>query len=142
MAPHRSSWGYDNRTTFIRIPPERGAGTRLEVRIGDGAANPYVMIAVILAAALDGLRRQLDCPPHSEGWSYTDESRPVLPMTFTDSLNAMRADAFLVDILGEPFVQAFETLKRDEIERYEEEVEDPSTREVTAWEIAEYLEDY
>lgn len=142
MAPHRSSWGYDNRTTFIRIPPERGAGTRLEVRIGDGAANPYVMIAVILAAALDGLRRQLDCPPHSEGWSYTDESRPVLPMTLTDSLNAMRADTFLVDILGEPFVQAFETLKRDEVKRYEESVEDPSTREVTAWEIAEYLEDY
>jgi glutamine synthetase len=100
------------------------------------------MIAVILAAALDGLRRQLDCPPHSEGWSYTDESRPVLPMTLTDSLNAMRADTFLVDILGEPFVQAFETLKRDEVKRYEEAVEDPSTREVTAWEIAEYLEDY
>jgi glutamine synthetase len=39
-------------------------------------------------------------------------------------------------------VQAFETLKRDEVKRYEEAVEDPSTREVTAWEIAEYLEDY
>ena len=52
------------------------------------------------------------------------------------------ADTFLVDILGEPFVQAFETLKRDEVRRYEEAVEDPSTREVTAWEIAEYLEDY
>ncbi len=142
MAPHRSSWGYDNRTTFVRIPPERGAGTRLEVRIGDGAANPYIMIAVILAAALDGLRRQLDCPPASEGWSYTDDSRPTLPMTLTDSLDAMRADTFLVELLGEPFVQAFETLKRDEVRRYEEAVADPTTREVTDWEIAEYLEDF
>jgi glutamine synthetase len=142
MAPYRANWGYDNRTTFVRIPPERGAGSRIEVRIGDGAANPYVMIAAILAAALDGLSRQLVCPPHSEGWSYTDESRPVLPMSLTDSLNAMRADTFLVGILGEPFVKAFETLKRDEVRRYEEAVEDPGTREVTQWEIDEYLEDF
>lgn len=142
MAPYRASWGYDNRTTFVRIPPERGAGTRLEIRIGDGAANPYIVIAVILAAALDGLRRQLDCPPHSEGWSYSDDSRPVLPMTFTASLDAMRADTFLCDILGEPFIAAYETLKRDEIKRYEESVEDPTTREVTQWELDEYIEDF
>jgi len=142
MAPYRSNWGYDNRTTFVRIPPERGAGSRLEVRIGDGAANPYVMIAAILAAALDGLTRQLECPPHSEGWTYTDESRPALPMTLPDALDAMRADPFLVGILGEPFVQAFETLKRDEVRRYEEAVEDPSTREITQWEIDEYFEDF
>lgn len=142
MAPYRSNWGYDNRTTFVRIPPERGAGGRLEVRVGDGAANPYVVIAVVLAAALDGLRRQLECPPASEGWAYTDESRPVLPMTLGAALDELKADAFLMDIIGAPFVAAFETLKRDEIARYEEAVEDPSTRDVTEWEIAEYLEDY
>jgi glutamine synthetase len=142
MAPYRANWGYDNRTTFVRIPPERGPGGRLEVRVGDGAGNPYVVIAVILAAALDGLARQLECPEASEGWSYTDESRPVLPMTFTDSLDALQADTFLTDILGEPFVTAYLTLKRDEIRRYEEAVDDPSTREVTQWEIDEYLEDY
>ena len=142
MAPYRSNWGYDNRTTFVRIPPERGPGARLEIRVGDGAANPYVVIAVILAAALDGLRRQLECPAASEGWAYTDESRPVLPMTLGDALDALKADAFLMDIIGAPFVAAFETLKRDEVARYEEAVDDPSTRDVTDWEIAEYLEDY
>ena len=55
LAPYRSNWGYDNRSTMIRIPPERGQGTRLELRIGDGSANPYVVIAVVLAAALDGI---------------------------------------------------------------------------------------
>ena len=142
MAPYRSNWGYDNRTTFVRIPPERGAGGRIEVRIGDGAGNPYVVIAVILAAALDGLQRQLECPEPSEGWSYTDESRPSLPMTFTDSLDAMKADTFLTGILGEPFVSAYETLKRDEIRRYEEAVADPQTRDVTQWELDEYIEDF
>ena len=142
MAPYRSNWGYDNRTTFVRIPPERGPGGRIEVRVGDGAANPYIVIAAILAAALDGLQRQLECPEPSEGWSYTDESRPSLPMTLTDSLDALKADTFLLDIIGEPFVAAFETLKRDEVRRYEEAVEDPGTRDVTQWEIDEYLEDY
>ena len=142
MAPYRSNWGYDNRTTFVRIPPERGSGGRIEVRIGDGAANPYVVIAVILAAAYDGLVRQLECPPESSGWSYTDESRPSLPMTFTDSLNAMKADTFLTDILGSSFVSAFETLKRDEIARYEAEGHNDSVREVTQWELDEYIEDF
>lgn len=142
MAPYRSNWGYDNRTTFVRIPPEGGAGGRIEVRVGDGAANPYVVIAVILAAALDGLRRQLECPPASEGWSYTDETRPLLPMTLGGALDALKDDAFLMQMIGEPFVAAFETLKRDEIARYEEAVDDPSTRDVTSWEIDEYLEDY
>ena len=142
MAPYRSNWGYDNRTTFVRIPPERGPGARIEVRIGDGAGNPYVVIAVILAAALDGLIRQLECPEPSEGWTYQDESRPALPMTFTDSLDAVKADTYLTGILGEEFVTTYETLKRDEIRRYEEAVDDPTTREVTQWEIDEYLEDY
>ena len=142
MAPYRANWGYDNRTTFIRIPPEVGPGSRIEVRIGDGAANPYLVIAVALAAALDGIVRELECPPHSTGWTYQDESRPVLPMTFTDSLNALRADSFLVNLLGEPFVSAYETMKRDEIKRYEEAVEDPTTREVTQWELDEYLLDF
>ena len=63
-------------------------------------------------------------------------------MTFTDSLNALRADSFLVNLLGEPFVSAYETMKRDEITRYEEAVEDPTTREVTQWELDEYLLDF
>jgi glutamine synthetase len=142
MAPYRSNWGYDNRTTFVRIPPERGPGARIEVRIGDGAANPYIVIAVILAAALDGLSRQLEVPEPSEGWTYQDESRPALPMTFTDSLDALKADTYLTELLGEPFVTTYETLKRDEIRRYEEAVEDPTTREITQWELDEYIEDY
>ena len=58
------------------------------------------------------------------------------------SLDAMKADTFLTGILGEPFVAAYETLKRDEIRRYEEAVADPQTRDVTQWELDEYIEDF
>jgi glutamine synthetase len=142
LAPYRSNWGYDNRSTMIRIPPERGQGTRLELRIGDGSANPYVVIAVVLAAALDGIRRGLTPPPAAEGWAYEDEARPVLPMTLRDALDALDADPALRELLTGDFIDVFMTMKRDEVERYEAEVDDPSTRDVTQWELDEYLEDY
>ena len=142
MAPYRANWGYDNRTTFVRIPPERGSGTRIEVRVGDGAANPYVVTAIILAAGLDGIKRGLASPPPSEGWTYQDESRPTIPMSLADAIDALKADTFLAELIGEPFISAYETLKRDEIARYHEEEADPATRLVTRWEIEEYLQDY
>ena len=142
LAPYRSNWGYDNRSTMIRIPPERGQGTRLELRIGDGSANPYVIIAVVLAAALDGIRRGLTPPAAAEGWAYEDEERPVLPMSLKAALDALAADAGLRDLLTGDFIDVFTVMKRDEVERYEAEVDDPDTRDVTAWELEEYIEDY
>ena len=142
LAPYRANWGYDNRSCMVRIPPERGAGTRVELRIGDGAANPYVVIAVVAAAALDGIRRRLTPVPAAEGWSYEDESTPVLPMSLREALDALAADTDLRDLLPENFIDAFMAMKRDEVERYEAAVEDPTTRDVTQWELDEYLEDY
>jgi len=127
---------------MIRIPPERGQGTRLELRIGDGSANPYVVIAVVLAAALDGIRRGLTPPPAAEGWAYEDEARPVLPMSLKEALDALQADSGLRHLLTDDFIDVFTVLKRDEVERYEAEVEDPTTRDVTRWELDEYIEDY
>ncbi len=142
LAPYRSNWGYDNRSTMIRIPPERGQGTRLELRIGDGSANPYIVMAVVLAAALDGIRRGLVPPDAAEGWAYEDEARPVLPMSLKDALDALDADPGLRDLLTGDFIDVFITMKRDEVARYEESVEDPATRDVTRWELEEYIEDY
>jgi glutamine synthetase len=127
---------------MIRIPPERGQGTRLELRIGDGAANPYVIAAAVLAAALDGIERNLTPPPAQAGWTYEDESAPVLPMSLQEALDALAADTQLADVLGATFISTFVTLKKDELERYAAEVEDPATRDVTQWEIDEYIEDY
>jgi glutamine synthetase len=141
LAPYRASWGYDNRSTMVRIPPERGQGTRLEVRVGDGAANPYLVVAGILAAALDGIKRNLVCPPHTVGMSYDDESSPVLPMTFTAALDALEANDDLRQQMSQELINVFLVMKRDEIERYEAAVPEP-TRDVTQWEINEYFADF
>jgi len=142
LAPFRANWGYDNRSCMVRVPPERGQGTRLEVRVGDGAANPYLVIAGILAAALDGIKRKLDCPDDAVGMAYDNEAAPELPGTFTAALDALEANAHLRDQMSKELVEVFLVMKRDEIRRYEEAVKDPSTRDVTQWEIDEYFADY
>ncbi len=142
LAPYRANWGYDNRSTMLRIPPERGLGTRLELRVGDGAANPYLIIAATLAAALDGIRNALDAPAPAEGWAYENTAAEVLPMTLGTALDALDTDTALRDILGAPLLDVFTTLKRDEVARYEQATPDPTTRDVTEWELEEYLEYY
>ncbi len=142
LAPYRANWGHDNRSAMLRVPPERGEGTRLELRLGDGAANPYVMIAAILAAGLDGIARQLDAPADAAGWAYENEAAAVLPMSLTEALDALAGNQRLRDIIGNRFVDVFTMLKRDEIERYEAAVDDPAAREVSRWELDEYIEDY
>ncbi len=138
LAPYRSNWGYDNRSCMVRVPPERGQGTRLEIRVGDGAANPYLVIAGILAAGLDGIINELPCPDDAVGMAYDNEDAPVLPQTFAEALDALDANDALRTQMSQELVNVFMVLKRDEISRYEAEVKDPATREVTDWEIREY----
>ncbi len=141
LAPYRANWGFDNRSTMLRVPPERGSGTRLEVRIGDGAANPYLLIAGILAAALDGIKRELECPEPAEGMAYDNEAAEILPMSLTAALDALEANKNLSQHIAQELINVFLVLKRDEVERYEAEVTEP-TRDVTQWEIDEYFEAY
>ncbi|MFM6968030.1 MAG: glutamine synthetase family protein [Microbacteriaceae bacterium] len=138
LAPYRSNWGYDNRSCMVRVPPERGQGTRLEIRVGDGAANPYLVIAGVLAAGLDGIVNELECPDDAVGMAYDNEGAPVLPQTFTEALDALEANDALRTQMSPELINVHMVLKRDEIKRYEEAVKDPSTREVTDWEIKEY----
>ena len=142
LAPYRANWGLDNRSAMIRIPPERGSGTRLEVRVADGAANPYLMTAAILAAGLDGILNKLEAPEPVVGMSYDNESAPVLPMSLEEALDALQKDTVLRDILQGPIVEVFDVLKRDEVRRYKEAVSDPKTRETTDWEVKEYMSDF
>jgi glutamine synthetase len=134
LAPTHCNWGLDNRTTFVRIPPERGEGARLEVRVGDGSANPYLAIAATLAAGLDGIRRELDPGEPLEGDAYRapeDSRGEPLPQSLEAAIDALGADAVLKDALGAQTVETFTTIKRFEIERYSSHVSD--------WELDEYV---
>ncbi|WP_369812596.1 glutamine synthetase family protein [Kineosporia sp. A_224] len=130
LAPWLVDWGLDNRSAMVRIPPERGGGSRMEVRLGDATANPYLAIAGTLAAAYLGIRDGLTPPAALEGYGYDPETAEMLPQRLPDALAAFEADTALQEVLGEEFCTSFVTYKRNEVERFE--------RHVTDWEFTEY----
>jgi glutamine synthetase len=134
LAPMHANWGWDNRAAFVRIPPERGGATRIEIRVGDGAANPYLAIAAVLAAGEHGIREAMTPPPPVQGDAYRatpDVIGAELPRSLDVALDALEADDVLAGALGSQIVDTFLAVKRFEVERHRTWVSD--------WEIAEYL---
>jgi glutamine synthetase len=115
---------------MVRVPPERGSAARMEVRLGDATANPYLGIAAIGAAVYLGITEKIEPPAKLEGYGYDPSRSPMLPMHLPEALAALEADTALTDVLGEHLVQSFLTYKRNEIDRFD--------RFVTDWEYREY----
>ena len=130
LAPWLVDWGLDNRSAMVRIPPERGAGTRMEVRLGDATANPYLVMAAVGAAVYLGIADKVEPPAKLEGYGYDASKAEMLPLRLPDALDALEADTELSGVLGDYFVTSFLSYKRNEIERFE--------RFVTDWEFREY----
>ena len=134
LAPTHANWGWDNRASFIRIPPERGGATRIEIRVGDGAANPYLAIAAVLAAGTHGIRAGLTPPPPVTGDAYraaADVIGAALPRSLDEALDALAADDVLMTALGPEIVEPFVAVKRFEADRHRAWVSD--------WDLDEYL---
>jgi glutamine synthetase len=115
---------------MVRIPPERGKASRMELRLGDASANPYLAIAGLMAAAYLGIRDKLEPPPPLEGYGYDPSKADKLPGDLASALDAFEADADLAGILGKQLVETFLTYKRNELERFH--------HWVTDWEFREY----
>jgi glutamine synthetase len=130
LAPWLIDWGLDNRSAMIRIPPERGAAARMEVRLGDATANPYLAMAAVGAAVCLGISGKVEPPAKLEGYGYDPSRAEVLPQRLSGALDALEADHELAEVLGEYFVGSFLAYKRNEVERFE--------RFVTDWEFREY----
>ncbi|WP_413756100.1 glutamine synthetase family protein [Streptomyces sp. MMBL 11-3] len=132
LAPWLIDWGLDNRSAMVRVPPERGTGTRLELRLGDASANPYLLVAAASAAALLGVMDAEEPPAPLQGYGYDSARASLLPATLPAALDALEADSALTALLGKEFVSAYLTYKRDETGRFQ--------RHVTDWEFAEYAD--
>ncbi|RQH15238.1 glutamine synthetase family protein [Bradyrhizobium sp. RP6] len=131
LAPDRAIWGRDNRGVMIRVlggPDDKA--TRLENRIGEPAANPYLYMASQILAGLNGIDRQLD-PGPSADTPYETKAN-LLPTSLREAVFALRDDPFFREALGEKFVDYYVFIKNAEIERFQ------ST--VTEWEQREYFE--
>ncbi|HEX2889321.1 glutamine synthetase [Vineibacter terrae] len=131
LAPDRAIWGRDNRGVMVRALGAAGdPATRLENRVGEPAANPYLYMASQVLAGLDGLKRKLDPGPSAD--TPYEAQAEALPKSLGEALAALRADACFSDGLGAGFVDYFARIKDAEIARFQ--------AEVTEWEQREYFD--
>jgi glutamine synthetase len=131
-APVFADWGFQNRTTALRV----SAPGRFEYRSVDSAVNPYLSMAALIKAMEDGIRRQLDPGEPEERNIYEaiagGKQVKKIPMTFGDALDALDADEVIKSALPGDMFRVFRHYKRDEWERYCAQVSD--------WDVKEYLD--
>ena len=140
-APRYKAWSASNRSTLIRIPAIRGHATRVELRSPDPSCNPYLAVAVCLAAGLDGIARNLTPPPDISDNLYdlddgalTARNIGALPETLKDALDAMERDELVMDVLGQHVAEHYIRGKRKEWREYQSRVSN--------WELEKYLVTY
>ncbi|UZH06867.1 type I glutamate--ammonia ligase [Heyndrickxia coagulans] len=140
-APCYVAWSARNRSPLMRIPASRGLSTRVEVRSVDPSANPYLALAVLLKAGLDGIANKLQAPEPVDRNIYvmTKEEREEagivdLPGTLLQALENLKSDEVMVDALGDHIIEHF--LEAKEIEW------DMFRTQVHQWERDQYLQMY
>ncbi len=140
-APVYIAWSSKNRSPLIRIPASRGNGTRVELRNPDPTANPYLALALCLAAGLDGIKNKIEVPESVDCNIYEmtpGERRAAgienMPADLKEAVDCLVADEFLCGVLGEHITTKYVEAKMKEWENY--------TTRVSQWEIDEYLYKY
>lgn len=140
-APCYVAWSASNRSPMIRIPASRGLSTRVEVRNPDPAANPYLALAVMLKAGLDGIRNKtsLAAPVDRNIYVMSEEERidagiPSLPLNLREALSEMLRDEVVCEALGDHALTHFYEMKEIEYDIYRTQVHQ--------WERDQYLTTY
>ncbi len=138
-APVNVAWSEKNRSPLVRVPARRGQGTRCEVRVPDPSCNPYLALAVMLAAGLDGIERGLDCgePVNRNIFEMSERERrrlkiKQLPANLAEALDNLERDRVIREALGEHIFENFLRNKREEWKQY--------ISVVHQWERDQYLE--
>jgi len=140
-APCYLSWSASNRSALIRIPASRGQSTRVELRSPDPSCNPYLALAVCLAAGLDGIEKGMTPPPEVTENIFEmcadercEKGIDSLPGSLKEAIDALKQDQLILDTLGEHTATQYIAGKEAEWEAYR-------TR-VTNWEIEKYIVTY
>ena len=140
-APVYIAWSAKNRSPLLSLPASRGNGTRVELRNPDPTANPYLVLALCLAAGLDGIKNKIEVPDSVDCNIYEmtpGERRAAgienMPADLKEAVDCLVADEFLCSVLGEHITTKYVEAKMKEWENY--------TTRVSQWEIDEYLYKY
>ena len=143
LAPDRLTWGTDHRGVMLRVLAARGnPASRIENRLGEPAANPYLYIASQIITGLDGVDNARDPgPPDTDPYS-TDRAR--LPGSLSDALDLMEREPLFRREMGDLFIDYYVALKRTEVGRFTQFVGahnlDAASDEITDWEQNEYFD--
>ncbi|MDA8097465.1 MAG: glutamine synthetase family protein [Clostridia bacterium] len=143
LSPYLAAWSRDNRSTMLRVPTQPDESVRLLLRSPDPAANPYLALAAIVAAGLDGIEGQIEPEPfiNDEVVGETDSpalrtrlKKDGLPRNLQNALQALEGDELISGVLGEEVVQRYLRHKENEWSEFESEIH--------TWEIEKYLANY
>jgi glutamine synthetase len=131
LAPDRVIWGHDNRGVMLRVlGGAKDPATRIENRVGEPAANPYLYMASQILSGLDGVTQHLDPGPSAD--TPYEAKAQLLPTTLREAIHALRDDPFFRTTMGSAFVDYYVYIKEAEITRYQQDVSE--------WEQREYFE--
>ena len=128
LAPDRAIWGRDNRGVMVRVLGAAGEdAVRLENRVGEPAANPYLYMASQIFTGLDGIARVLEPGPSAD--TPYEMPAPLLPKSLGEALRALRDDACLAEGFGQDFIDYYLRIKEAEVARFQSEVTEWEQRE-------------
>lgn len=140
-APVYIAWSPGNRSALCRVPAKRGSATRVELRSPDPSANPYLAVACMLLAGLDGVKNKINPPPpvnrniyHLDPKEKTELKVDSLPGSLEEALHELEKSKIAKEALGDHIYDQFLQLKWQEWDEYR--------IQVTGWEEAKYLRIY
>jgi glutamine synthetase len=123
FAPTAVAWGHDNRTCAFRVVGH-GPGKRFECRVPGGDVNPYLAVAALIAAGLDGVDRGLSLEPAYDGNAYVSDEKPRVPATLRDARELLAGSSLARDAFGDDVVEHYLNMADVELAAYDAAVTD------------------
>ncbi|MDR6235347.1 glutamine synthetase family protein [Pseudomonas oryzihabitans] len=123
FVPNAPSWGLDNRTTALRVPTGTPEAHRIEHRVAGADANPYLLLAGVLAGVHHGLTRHIEPGPVTEGNSY-EQHEQSLPNNLRDALRYLDDSSVMAEYIDPKYIDIFVACKEHELEEFEHSISD------------------